>query len=261
MTEKFTVYPAIDLRQGRVVRLRQGDPQEQTVFGDDPVAIAVQWASAGALWLHVVNLDGAFAEASQANWQLLPQLAKIGARIQFGGGIRSLDAIERALDEGATRVIVGTIAVEEPELVRQAVARFGADRVVAGIDARDGRVKTHGWQGEGGLSAVTLAQRLAELGMTTAIHTDIERDGVLSGVNAAAAATLAQKSGLQVIASGGVATLEDVRRAAAYANQGVVGVISGRALYEGTLDLAEALAAVSGIEAHNVPEETWEQEA
>ena len=258
MIEKFTVFPAIDLRAGEVVRLEQGDPERQTVFGDDPLAVARRWVVAGASWLHVVNLDGAFAEGGEANWQVLPQLAKSGARIQFGGGIRSLADVEAAFARGVTRAILGTVAIEQPEMVAQAVDTFGPERIAVGIDAREGRVKTRGWQEDGGVSAVALAQQMAGLGVTTAIHTDISRDGVLSGVNAAASATLAQKSGLQVIASGGVASLEDVRQVAAYANQGVAGVISGRALYEGRLDLAEALAAVAGIEAHDVADETWE---
>ena len=258
-SETFTVYPAIDLRRGRVVRLEQGDPERQTTFGRDPVAVAARWLEAGATWLHVVNLDGAFAEGGEANWDLLPRLAESGALIQFGGGIRSPADMERAFASGVARVILGTVAIEQPELVAQAVAAYGPERVVVGIDARDGRVKTRGWQAEGGISAVALAQRMAGRGVTTAIHTDISRDGVLTGVNAAASATLAQKSGLRVIASGGVASLADVRAAAAYANQGVAGVITGRALYEGRLDLAEAIAAVSDIEAHDVPGETWEQ--
>ena len=168
--------------------------------------------------------------------------------------------MERALGRGVTRVILGTVAIEQPEVVAQAVNAFGSEKVVVGIDAREGRVRTRGWREEGGMSAVDLGQKMADLGVTMAIHTDISRDGVLAGVNAAASATLAQKSGLSVIASGGVASLEDIRHAAAYANQGVVGVITGRALYEGRLDLAKAIAAVTRIEAHDVPDETWEQE-
>lgn len=251
MRERFTIYPAIDLRNGQVVRLEQGDPERQTIFGDDPVAIAAQWVAAGAGWLHVVNLDGAFADGGQANWQVLPRLARSGARIQFGGGIRSLADMERAFEQGVARVVLGTVAIEHPEVVAQAIGTFGPDRVVVGIDAREGQVKTRGWQEDGGMTATALGQKMAGLGVTTAVHTDISRDGILTGVNAAASATLAQESGLRVVVSGGVASLKDVREAAAYANRGVTGVISGRALYEGRLDLAEAIAAVSG--------ETWKQ--
>lgn len=260
MTETFTIYPAIDLRHGQVVRLKQGDPERQTVFDTDPLSVAHRWLAAGARWLHVVNLDGAFAEGGEVNWHLLPELAATGARIQFGGGIRSPADIQRAFDQGVARVILGTLAIEQPELVARAVETFGPAKVLVGIDARGGLVKTHGWQEESGLSAVALGQQMATLGVTTVVHTDISRDGLLAGINAAASATLAQKSGLTVIASGGVASLADVRQAAAYANQGVAGVIAGRALYQGRLDLAAAIAAVSRIEAHAVPGETWERE-
>ena len=242
ISERFVVYPAIDLRQGRVVRLEHGDPGRQTVFGNDPQAVAERWLAAGATWLHVVNLDGAFQEGGAANWEVLPELTALGARVQFGGGVRSLADVERAFGRGVARVVLGTAAVEDPEMVGEAVARFGAERVAAGIDAREGMVRTRGWQAEGGVGAVELAQQMRGRGVRTAVHTDIGRDGVFGGVNAAASAALAQKSGLRVIASGGAASVEDVRRAAAYANQGVVGVIVGRALYEGKIDLAEALA-------------------
>lgn len=241
--ERFVVYPAIDLRKGRVVRLERGDPERQTVFDNDAQAVAERWVAAGATWLHVVNLDGAFEEGGTANWAALPALAALGARVQFGGGLRSLADVERALEQGAARVVLGTAAVEDPEMVGEAVARFGAERVAVGIDARDGMVRTRGWQAEGGLEVLELGQRMRALGATTAVHTDISRDGVFAGVNAGASAELAQKSGLQVIASGGVASMVDVRRAAGYARQGVVGVIVGRALYEGRLDLGEALKA------------------
>ena len=240
--DTFVVYPAIDLRRGRVVRLERGDPERQTVFGDDPRAVGERWVAAGATWLHVVNLDGAFQEGGAANWEALASLTALDAQIQFGGGLRILEDVERAVNHGVDRVVLGTAAVENPDLVEEALARFGAERVAVGIDARDDIVRTRGWQAEGGLEATVLAQQMAALGVTTAVHTDISRDGVYAGVNAAASATLAQASGLRVIASGGVASLEDVRRAAAYAQQGVVGVIAGRALYEGRLDLAEALS-------------------
>ena len=240
----FTIFPAIDLRHGQVVRLQYGDPQRQTVFGSDPAGIAQQWITAGADWLHVVNLDGALDEAGAANWTALPTLTRLGARVQFGGGVRTLADIERALAAGASRVILGTAAVENPALVAQALARFGPERIVAAIDARAGRVKTRGWQQDGGQTPAGLGRQLQALGLATIIHTDISRDGVLSGVNAAASAALAQATGLHVIASGGVAGLPDVRRCAALAAQGVVGVITGRAIYDGTLDLRQALAEI-----------------
>ncbi|MCA9969090.1 MAG: hypothetical protein KC425_02690, partial [Anaerolineales bacterium] len=165
--------------------------------------------------------------------------------VQFGGGVRTLADAARALDAGAARVILGTAAVEQPELVAAAIAQFGADRIAVGIDARDGRVKTRGWLRETAVSPADLGRQMRALGVTTAIYTDISRDGVLSGVNAAATADLAQAAGLRVIASGGVAALADVQRCADLAPRGVAGVIIGRALYDGRVDLAQAVAAVS----------------
>lgn len=241
---RFTIYPAIDLRNGRVVRLQLGDPNKQTVFSDDPAAMGRQWLAAGAEWLHVVNLDGAFDEAGAANWAALPQLTRLGAQVQFGGGIRALADVARALDAGAARVILGTTAVENPALVAEAIAQFGAERIVVGIDARDGRVKTRGWLHDTAVTPAQLGQQMKESGVQTIIYTDISRDGVLTGVNAAATAQLAQATGLRVIASGGVAALDDITRCAALAGQGVVGVITGRAIYDGRLDLQTALQTI-----------------
>jgi phosphoribosylformimino-5-aminoimidazole carboxamide ribotide isomerase len=245
MHTEFTVYPAIDLRGGQVVRLQHGDPARQTVFGDDPMAVAERWIAAGASWLHVINLDGAFnPESGNTNWELLPRLAGLGVRVQFGGGIRTLDDVARALEAGAARAILGTSAVEKPELVAEAVARFGSNAVVVALDARNGLVRTRGWQHESEITALSLARNMRVHGVTRALHTDIGRDGVLAGLNAAASASLAQRSGLPVIASGGVASLDDVRLAASYAPL-VCGVVVGRALYEGTFALEEALAVAN----------------
>ncbi len=238
----FTIFPAIDLRNGRVVRLQHGDPVQQTVFSDDPVAMAEKWIAAGAEWLHVVNLDGAFDEAGAANWETLPRLAKLATKVQFGGGVRTLDDIERALEAGATRIILGTAAIENPALLGQAVAHFGAHQVAVGIDARNGRVQTRGWLKDTPVTPAELGKRARALGVRIAIYTDINRDGVLTGVDADATATLAQATGLQVIASGGVATLEDIHNCHSLAGQGVIGVITGRAIYDGRIALAEAIA-------------------
>lgn len=237
----FTIYPAIDLRHGRVVRLEYGDPRRQTVFSDDPIVVAQGWIAQGATWLHVVNLDGAFEEAGRDNWGHLPGLAALGARVQFGGGLRRMADVDRALDLGATRVILGTAAVENPDLVAQAVGRHGPDRIVAGLDAREGRIKIRGWRDDAALNALDLARQMAGLGLQTAIHTDIGRDGVLTGVNAAASARLARDSGLEVIASGGAASLDDVRTAQALARDGLCGLVVGRALYDGRIELARAI--------------------
>lgn len=264
----ITVYPAIDLRGGRVVRLRHGDPAAQTVYDDDPAAVARRWSAAGAAWLHVVNLDGAFAsEPDVETWHAtslqnvpdapssqlplnLRRLAEIRAAcslpVQFGGGLRSLAGMARALSLGANRIVLGTVAVREPDLVREAVARFGGDRVVAGIDARGGLVATHGWRELSALDALTVARRMAGLGVQRIVYTDIGRDGALTGVNVAATAALARGSGLKVIASGGVSSLDDIRRLAACEADGVEGVIVGQALYMGAIDLAAAIAAGRG---------------
>ena len=241
----FRIYPAIDLRHGQVVRLQEGDPSRQTIFDDDPVAVARRWAEIGACWLHLVNLDGAFDEVSQAAVEfdaLLRMLCRVGPRIQFGGGVRSLARVETVLQAGVSRVVLGTVAVEQPQLVREAVSHFGAQAIAVGLDTRQGRVRTRGWQADGGLTAIELGRRMKDAGVEWLIHTQIERDGLLMGVNAQACAELAQACNLSVIASGGVAGLDDVRRAKARESQGVVGVIVGRALYQGTLDLRQALA-------------------
>lgn len=252
----FTIFPAIDLRQGRVVRLRQGDPGAQTVYSDDPAAVARLWADQGAAWLHVVNLDGALAprpplprtgEGADSNGSRnLRRLAEIRAAvalpIQFGGGVRSLADVETALTSAATRVVLGTVAVRQPEVVAAAVARFGAKRIVIGIDARDGLVATHGWLETSALDALTVALRMRNLGVQRIVFTDIARDGLLSGVNLAATVALARASGLKVIASGGVASLADIQALAAHASDGVEGVIVGQALYTGAISLSDAIA-------------------
>jgi len=242
----FDVYPAIDLRRGRVVRLQYGDPARETVFSDDPAASARRWVEAGATWLHVVNLDGAFAEAGRANWAALRAVvAAGGVRVQFGGGLRTLNDVIAALDAGASRVVLGTAALESPDVLAAAVARFGAARVVVGIDARDGRVRVRGWQAESAFSPLDVAVLARDASVRTIIYTDIARDGVLTGVNGTATAALAAASGLDVIASGGAHDLDDVTRLLALAPSAapgrLSGVIIGRALYDGHIDLAQAI--------------------
>jgi phosphoribosylformimino-5-aminoimidazole carboxamide ribotide isomerase len=251
----FTIYPAIDLRGGHVVRLREGDPACTTTYGDDPAATARRWLNAGASWLHVVNLDGAFGERDMANHQALLSILKVAhefdKQVQFGGGLRSLDAIDRALNLGVSRVVLGTIAIEQPRVVVEALKNFGSSRVAVGIDARDGLVLVHGWKSNSGIAAVDLAIQMRDLGVRSIIFTDVNRDGVGRGLNIEATQELAPLSGLELIASGGVQTLEDVR-AARDAN--LSGVIVGRAIYEGTLDLKAALqeAAHAGKKNHPV---------
>ncbi len=236
----FTIFPAIDLRNGRVVRLKYGDPNQQTTFSDDPVAMGERWLASGSEWLHIVNLDGAFDEAGQVNWEILPSLANLPCKLQFGGGVRSLNDVETVLNTGVDRVILGTVAIENPDLVKTAVSQFGAERIVVGIDARDGRVKTRGWQTDTAVSPAELGRQMAENGVKTVVYTDINRDGVLTGVNAEATVQLARDTNLNVIASGGVASFEDISKCHGFADEGVVGVITGRAIYDGRIDLNEA---------------------
>ncbi|MCZ2098708.1 MAG: 1-(5-phosphoribosyl)-5-[(5-phosphoribosylamino)methylideneamino]imidazole-4-carboxamide isomerase [Anaerolineae bacterium] len=234
------VYPAIDLRRGRVVRLIHGDPARETVHGDDPVAVAARWLDAGAQWLHVVNLDGALGETGQA-LDALGAIAALGAPVQFGGGLRSLDDAARALEAGARRVILGMLAVREPEQAGEAVSRFGADAVAVALDARGDRVATHGWQQVSAWTPADLGRRFAALGVRHALFTDVSRDGDLSGVAVEATAALARETGLAVIASGGVASLDDLRALRAAGD--IAGVVIGQALYRGVFTLPEALAA------------------
>ena len=240
---EFIIYPAIDLRGGKVVRLAQGDLARQTVYGDDPVAVAQRWLDAGTQWLHVVNLDGAFGEAGAANLAALERIVATGARVQFGGGMRAFHDFERVFGLGVARAIVGTAAVENPELVPELIERFGPEHIGGGIDARDGRVRVRGWATDSGIEASVLARQLREVGVEVAVFTDVARDGIGTGVNLPATAALAQSSGLQVIASGGVAGPEDIRRVC---EAGLAGVIVGRALYEGTVDLREVLLETGG---------------
>jgi phosphoribosylformimino-5-aminoimidazole carboxamide ribotide isomerase len=242
----FTIYPAIDLRSGHVVRLKEGDPVRQTKYSDDPAEVAGRWLEAGARWLHVVNLDGAFAEDDSANQAALGAVLEaanqFGARVQFGGGIRSMEMIERVLSLGVSRVVLGTIAVEQPQLVADALQKFETQRIGIGIDARDGFVRVRGWQTDSRIAATDLALQMQTLGIRTIIFTDISRDGLGSGLNISSTRALADATGLNVIASGGVHTLEDVTAAR---NVNLAGVIIGRALYEGTIDLGMALESTS----------------
>jgi len=234
----FTIYPAIDLRGGKVVRLKEGDPARMTSYSDDPAETARKWLGMGAQWMHVVNLDGAFGEGDNANRAALESILKLGARVQFGGGIRSMDAVADILKLGVSRAILGTIAIEQPAIVADALTRFGAEQIAVGIDARDGLVRTRGWKDNSGVSAIDLAFQMQTVGLGTVIFTDISRDGLGSGLNIPSTRELAERSGLDVIASGGVHTIDDVIAAK---DAGLAGCIIGRALYDGTVDLEKAL--------------------
>jgi phosphoribosylformimino-5-aminoimidazole carboxamide ribotide isomerase len=234
----FVVFPAIDLRHGRVVRLAQGDPQRQTVYGDDPRAMAAHWQAQGAAWLHVVNLDGALGEAGGPNEQALQAILALGLPVQFGGGLRDEAGLRRVLEAGVARAVIGTAAVERPELVGWALGTYGPERIAVGIDARDGWVRIKGWAEAAAVRPLDLGRHLCRLGLEWCIFTDIARDGLGVGLNVDACLDLARETGLRVIASGGVAGLADIRRVRA---AGLAGVIIGRALYDGTVTLAEAL--------------------
>jgi len=243
---EWTVYPAIDLRGGRVVRLVQGDPGRETEYADDPLQVAGRWQDAGASWVHVVNLDGAFGEDKEKNLKALDRIVTSGLRVQFGGGLRDFDGIQHALDAGVERVVVGTAAVKQPALVEAVLEAFGAERVALAIDAGRGEVRTHGWQEAAELTPTELGRAWGERGIRWVIFTDVTRDGTGSGLNVEGTMALARATGLRVIASGGVASLDDVRRTR---EAGLSGVIIGRALYEGEIELRNALQVGEGGDA------------
>jgi len=234
------IYPAIDLRGGQVVRLKEGDPDRQTVFSSDPINTAQRWLDEGAAWLHMVNLDGAFQEAND-NLDILTEAAKLDLNIQFGGGLRSLADIENALERGASRVVLGTIAVKSPETVTEAITKFGPDAIAVALDARDGKIATHGWQQKSDLTPQEFGRQMAKQGVQHALFTDVQRDGSLIGANIDATITLGRETGLQVIASGGVTTAQEIETLAH--SQVVAGAIIGMALYEKRITLGEALLA------------------
>ncbi len=236
------LFPAIDLRRGRCVRLQQGAPDRETVYQTDPFLVARQFVDQGAEWLHVVDLDAAFGEGS--NRTLIRSLAEATpVRIQTGGGLRREEDLVEVLESAVARAIIGTAAIERPDLVRLAVERWGGERIAVGLDARGGRLAVKGWQEETGADVIEVAERLVEFGLRTFIHTDIARDGMLGGPNLAASIELAEKTGAEVIVSGGVGSLQDLAtvRDAARTHPGIVGVIVGKALYEGKFGVAEAI--------------------
>ncbi len=232
------LYPAIDLKGGRVVRLLRGDMDKATVFNDDPADQARKFAAAGASWIHVVDLDGAFAGKPKNAVAVEAILKAVQAKIQLGGGIRDRVSINAWLDRGVERVVLGTAAVKNPELVKQACKEFPG-RVALGIDARQGKVAVEGWAESSSISALDLARKFEGAGAAAIIYTDIERDGALAGVNLEATAALARSVKTPVIASGGIASLDDI---ASLKAKGSPGAILGRALYDGRVDLKSALA-------------------
>ena len=242
------VFPAIDLKDGAAVRLLRGEMDTARVFNPDPAAQARAFAEAGFRWLHLVDLNGAFQGRPVNRTAVDAILAAIDLPVQLGGGIRDMATIETWLEAGVARVILGTTAVKDPGLVREACRRF-AGRVVVGIDARAGRVAVEGWAEQSDLEAHDLARRFEDAGVAALVYTDIERDGALQGVNVAATAALAEAVSIPVIASGGVSSLDDIAALLAVEERGIEGVICGRALYDGRVDPKSALALVGAKEA------------
>jgi phosphoribosylformimino-5-aminoimidazole carboxamide ribotide isomerase len=236
----LTIYPAIDLKAGQVVRLAEGDMARATVYGSDPAAQAEAFARAGATHLHLVDLDGAFAGTSVNGDAVEQVVRRFPGPVQLGGGIRTREAAERWLALGVARVVIGTAALEQPELVRD-TARAHPGRVVVAVDARDGLVATRGWADVSDVAVADLARRFEDAGVAALLFTDVGRDGLLRGCNVEATVTLARAVAIPVIASGGVAGPDDIRALRGHVTDGVEGVITGRALYDGRLDLGQAI--------------------
>lgn len=237
------IYPAVDIKNGKCVRLKQGNFDAVTVYEQNPVIAAKKWIEKGATYLHIVDLDGA-KEGISENEQIIAEIAKLSdVPVQTGGGVRSLKDIERKLQKGVSRVILGTVAVRQPELVKQAVEKFGSDKIVVGIDAKEGYVAIAGWEEISSVSALDLCLKMKEYGVKTIIYTDIAKDGMMSGINLEATKELIEKTGMHIIASGGIsnmADLENVQKINAH------GVIIGKALYQQTLDLKQVIKKFEG---------------
>jgi len=238
------IFPAIDMRQGKCVRLLQGRAERETVYFEDPVAVARRWEDEGAAWLHLVDLDGAMSQGSGNRATAKRIFTALRIPVQFGGGLRAMEDLEEVLEAGAARVVLGTAAVQHPEFLREALERF-RERIVVGIDASNGRVATHGWNQVGSLEAVTHAQNLAQSGVQRIVYTDISKDGMLVGPNLEATKRLAMECHLRVIASGGVASIEDLHSLRDLEAFGIEGTIVGKALYERRFTLKEAIEAGS----------------
>lgn len=235
------ILPAIDIRRGQCVRLTQGDFKQEVVYSNFPEEQALKWQEMGAKYLHVVDLDGALSGNLTNIFAIKKILDVVEIPIEVGGGIRTMNDMENLLDMGVERIILGSVAVENPDLLREAAREFGGENIVVGIDARNGIVAVHGWGDSGYMQADELAMQIGDFGISAIIYTDISRDGMMSGVEAEKFADLAKKSGISIIASGGVASLDDIRSLKKFEHEGVVGVIIGKALYENKINLAEAI--------------------
>ncbi len=234
----FTIFPTIDLRAGKVVRLAQGDPSRQTIYDNNPRAWAERWKSEGADWLHVINLSGAFNEDAHANLKTLESILAVGLKVEFGGGIRDEETVRVPLEMGVERVFLGTAAIKNPELVDWAIDQYGPSYIAGDIGARDSRVMVKGWQESTAQTVLEVGKRFREQGVEWCVLTNVKRDGVGTGVDVNSAVALQKATGLQVVASGGISTLEDVR---CVRDTGLAGVIIGRALYDEKLSLRDAL--------------------
>lgn len=239
------VIPAIDLKAGRCVRLLQGRFDRETVYGDDPAAMARRWAEAGAEWIHIVDLDGSVGRKPVNQEAILAIRAAVSVKLELGGGIRDLETIARYLDQGLDRIILGTAAMHDPDLVSEAAHRFPGS-IAVGLDARGSKIVVEGWTEDSDQDYLDLARRFQGLGVAALIYTDVDRDGMRTGPNLERTRALARGIDIPVIASGGVNDLEDIRALATLEADGVVGVICGKALYEGSLDLSAALKIASG---------------
>ena len=241
---EMIIFPAVDMRRGKCVRLFQGRAEDETVYSEDPLVVARQWCDQGASWLHLVDLDGAMFQDTN-NRSIAREIFKtVHIPVQFGGGVRTLSDIQELLAAGAARVILGTAAVEDPDLVEEALSRHPG-QVIVGLDARRGRVATRGWNHLESLEALPFAQDLARRGVARIIYTDIGKDGTLEGPNLQAIGQMARESGMKVIASGGVSSLQDLSRLKSLTSSNIEGVIVGKALYEKRFSLGAALSAVA----------------
>lgn len=236
------VYPAIDLKGGRVVRLQQGRADAETVYSNDPMAPALEFKKAGAEWVHVVDLDGAFT-GRQANMEAVEAILQSGLKVELGGGIRSLEIVKRWFNLGVQRVVIGTKAVTDPNFLHECLHNFSPETIAVGIDAMNGKVAVKGWLEKVDLSALEFGYSVQEIGVHTIIYTDISRDGMLSGPNFEAQIEMLSELDIEIIASGGVATIEDIQRFKTISSQypNLNGVITGKALYDGNLGLSEAI--------------------
>jgi len=244
--KNFTIFPAIDLRKGQVVRLRQGDPNQQTTYSSDPADVARMMLDQGAKWLHVINLDGAFGDSSMSNLLALSKVIytarEYNAFVQFGGGLHSQDDVRETLKTGVNRAILGSLAVKSPEVIQPLLQEYGPEKIAVSLDGLQKKVMVAGWQQESKIGVFELAKRLKSLGLRWLVYTDIERDGMQTGSDFETTVSLARETGMNVIASGGVSTTTEVEN---LKNLGVAGAIVGRALYEGMVNLPDLLAVVN----------------